>query len=310
MGPRTALAACLAAVLGVAVLAVPRTRSALTSFGQPSQVAAAFSAGSPSPSPSPLATAQIMVQPAPPGPTLAAPADPASIKAPGNPSFFSWAFLDRRTGSVVGSANSATGTNTTESMIKAWIAADYLRMHDPSDTDRTNLRLMIIDSNDDIAEDYYRMDGTNAVVKRLISTCHLSHTTMVDGYWSRTMMTPQDAVQYGRCIGDGTAAGPKWTGWLLDVMRQVRGGVWTGPGREPVTKQGGRWGIIDGLPPEIAAQTSIKNGFTGWNDGWHVNCLAIHQDWVLNVMVRIGSEQQAANVCKAVAQQLVVTPQV
>src|SRR5436189_293263 len=61
------------------------------------------------------------------GPRLVAPANPDAIRAPGNPSFFSWAFLDRRTNKTVGSANSGSGTNTTESMIKAWIAADYLR---------------------------------------------------------------------------------------------------------------------------------------------------------------------------------------
>jgi hypothetical protein len=39
--------------------------------------------------------------------------------------------------------------------------------------------------------------------------------------------------------------------------------------------------------------------------------MAINPAWVLNVMVRINSNLQgAANVCKAVAQQLTITPDI
>ena len=303
MRPRVVIMTCVAALVGVVVLTVPTTRAALASLGAHSKAVAAFSDVPPSPPPP---SAQIAAQPAPPVPTLRAPADPGAIHPAGNPSFSGWAFLDRRTGAVVGSANSGSGTNTAESMIKAWIAGDYLRTHNPSTSALNDLTLMIIDSNDGMAEKYYEMDGRNAVVQRLISMCGLSHTTIYPFYWARTTMTPQDAVKYGNCVANGTAAGPKWTDWLLDTMRHVRGGV---NDQISTAKQGGRWGIIDGLPPEIAAGTSIKNGFTGYVDGWHVNCLAIQQDWVLNVMVRIGTLQAAANVCRSVAQQLVVTPQ-
>jgi hypothetical protein len=40
---------------------------------------------------------------------------------------FGWALLDTESGEVSGSANLATRTNTVESMIKPWIASDYLR---------------------------------------------------------------------------------------------------------------------------------------------------------------------------------------
>ena len=308
MRPRVVIMTCLAALVGVVVLTVPTTRAALASLGARSKAVAAFSDTPPSPPPP---TAQVAAQPAPPVPALRAPADPGSIHPVGNPGFFGWAFLDRKTGAVVGSGNSGSGTNTTESMIKAWIASDYLRMQaaagrTPSDAALGELTLMIIDSNDGLAEKYYDKDGTNAVVMRLISMCGLSNTKIYPYYWSRTTMTPQDAVRYGNCVANGTAAGPKWTNWILDTMRHVRGGV---NDQISVAKQGGHWGIIDGLPPAIAAGTSIKNGFTGYVDGWHVDCLAIQQDWVLNVMVRIGTLQAAANVCKSVAQQLVVTPE-
>src|SRR5438067_1230846 len=115
------------------------------------------------------------------------------------------------------------------------------------------------------------------------------------------------AVRYGLCVANGTAAGPKWTPWLLETMKHVRGGV---NDQISVTQQGGRWGIIDGLPPQLASQVSIKNGWTVYGDGWHVNCLAIEQDWVLNVMVRIGSLQAAANTCRSVAEQLIYNPDI
>jgi hypothetical protein len=58
------------------------------------------------------------------GPRLSAPAEP--IRVPGA-SLFGWALLDHLTGTMAGSANAARVTNTVESMIKPWIAADHLR---------------------------------------------------------------------------------------------------------------------------------------------------------------------------------------
>jgi hypothetical protein len=104
------------------------------------------------------------------------------------------------------------------------------------------------------------------------------------------------------CLGDGRAAGPRWTAWILDTMKKVRGEP-TGAASGAV--QGGRWGIIDGLPPELARETSIKNGWTSYEDGWHVNCLAVHPDWVLTVMIRTTKGlRAAAENCRAVATRL------
>ena len=74
--------------------------------------------------PSGPARANIAAQAAPPPPTLHA----APVVTPTSPTFerFGWAFLDRRTNTVVGSANRDTMQNTTESMVKPWLAADYL----------------------------------------------------------------------------------------------------------------------------------------------------------------------------------------
>lgn len=304
MRARWVVAAWTAVVVGAALLAIPATRESLGDRGR----AIAAAAG-----PSPVAAvAQVTGQAAPPPPTLRAPADPNVVKNPKGASFFGWAFLNRATGAVTGSANSATGANTTESMVKAWITGDYLRRTHEAGRTPTNdvlaeLTLMIIDSNDDMAQKYYELGGSNALIQRMISMCGLTSTKVFPYWWSKTTMSPQDAVKYGLCVANGKAAGPKWTPWLLETMMHVRGGV---ADQISVTRQGGRWGIIDGLPPELAKTISIKNGWTAYTDGWHVNCLAISQDWVLSVMVRISSLQSAANACRSVSQLLVYTPDI
>jgi hypothetical protein len=116
-------------------------------------------------------------------------------------------------------------------------------------------------------------------------------------------MTPLDASRYGECIADGRAAGPKWTAWILEAMTEIRGDI----DDQETDKEGGRWGIIDGLPDVLADTLSFKNGWTLYVDGWHVNCLAINPRWVLAVEVHASSLKSSAAVCASVARQLVVT---
>jgi hypothetical protein len=247
---------------------------------------------------------------APPTPmfSLSAPADPDALNVPGA-RFSSWMLLDRATGKATGSANAADDRNTVESMIKPWIAADYLRFaaesgQTPSEETLDELTLMIVDSNDPLAESYYQIGGADAVVERLIDRCGLTDVIIEPDLWGMTLMTPLDAVRYGACLADGRAAGPQWTSWILDTMKQVRGGV---DDQDSGEVQGGRWGIIDGLPPELARDTSIKNGWTLYEDGWHVNCLAVHSTWVLAVMMRMPDElSAAAEGCATTASKLVV----
>jgi len=299
---RVVLATFLAALLGALVLSVPAGRAALAGIGSHAR-SAVGAAGPPYRS-----TAQL----APPLPVLKA--APVTITA--RTTFFGWALLDRKSGQITGSDNAKTGTTSTESMVKAWIVADYLRTHpDTGDDTLSELRQAIVDSNDDAAQKYYQLGGSNAVIQRLISTCGLTRTTIGrSGWWSYTMMTPQDAVAYGECLANGAAAGPKWTTWLLKTMRDVQGTV-----EDQVADQrtgGGRWGIIDTLPWDLAPDTSIKNGWTYlFADGtWHVNCLAVHQDFVLAVMVRYPAANSIAGlrigdgVCQSVTSQLTYAP--
>nr|WP_240942097.1 class A beta-lactamase-related serine hydrolase [Planosporangium thailandense] len=250
------------------------------------------------------ASLRIAAQPAPtPPPTLAAHQVNVSVTG-----FYSWALLDRHTGTITGSSSYASETNSTESMIKIWITSDYLRMlgaKQPTAQRLSELSRMIRRSDDAAAQDIYQVDGGNAVIRRMISMCGLTETTVVSGWWSKTEISARDAVRLGQCVANGKAAGPKWTSWVLNEMRNVTGGV----AEEP---DGGRWGIIDGLPAELADGVAIKNGWTLlYDDGdWHVNCLAVQSDWVLSVLTRYPAKlgkQYGANVCKQVTQQL-VTP--
>jgi hypothetical protein len=67
----------------------------------------------------------------------------------------------------------------------------------------------------------------------------------------------------------------------------------------------------DGLPDEIVKQgVAIKNGWTAIyaDDSWHVNCLAVADDWVLAVMLRYPTDRgldYGANACRTITEQLV-----
>jgi len=311
MRARTLVLLC-AAVMAVAVLISVPVAYAAHRAGP----------GSPGAGGRPAGSAQIGQQAAPPPPTLLFPADPASITAPGT-NYFGWTLIDRRTGKSTGSANRETTTSTTESMIKAWIAADYLRHlgGQPSSAALAELTNMIVNSDDGVATKYYAQDGGDKSIAELVSLCGLHDTLRpsLPNRWSYTSMSPADAARLGLCVGNGTAAGPKWTDWLLTTMRNVKGTV----EQQSLTHGGGRWGIIDGLPANLVPTTSIKNGWTAqiYDHNWHVNCLAVNPDWVLAIEIHYpwtspnGNWQQADNLapgaqtCASVTSKLVGVPE-
>jgi hypothetical protein len=288
---RAAVAITVTVMLAVAAFAAWTNRASIghaaSRLGGP-EPTPAESAASPSPSDEGPGLG-MAAQPAPP--LLSA--GPVDVQVQG---FFAWALLDRTTNTITGSPNYASATNSTESMIKAWISSDYLRRLgdvQPSSDRLALLTQMIRDSDDDAAEIIYDLDGDDAVVQRMISICGLTETSIFDGWWSRTQVSARDAVRLGACLADGRAAGPKWTGWILNEMRQVRGE--------------GRFGIVEALPADVAARTSIKNGWTIVGDDWHLTCLAIVDQYVLAVLTRYPAElglQYGAGVCRDVAAQL------
>lgn len=211
-----------------------------------------------------------------------------------------WALWTARSGTVVGSANRNSWTNSTESMIKPWIVADFLRRlgpRQPTDDQRTDAVRAIVHSDDEATQRLYLAGGADAVVNRMIDMCRLTDTRITRAQrWSYTHLTATDAVRMGRCVADGRAAGPTWTPWVLDQMRRVTGTV----DEEP---NGGRWGILDALPAQTRAGVAIKNGWTSIKaDGmWHLNCLAATDRWVLSVLTRYPAEwgkRYGARLCR------------
>ena len=215
---------------------------------------------------------------------------PVTINAPG---FWSWTVLDRRTGTMAGSPNANTPQRTA-SMIKAWLASDYLRRNpDPSRSNLSQLSLMIRNSDNNAASYFWGLDGKAASITRLVQLCGLTDSkAYID--WASTLVSARDAARMGACIGDGRAAGPKWTGWVLDEMRNVA--------------KDQKFGITPALPPSEQAGTAVKNGWITRGDGkWHLNCLAIGTDWVLSVLTVYPTSKGQAygeNICASVTRQL------
>ncbi|MEV7228999.1 serine hydrolase [Polymorphospora sp. NPDC051019] len=299
MRPRVVLILAAAVLVLTGVLLIPTASARLTGTSGADASAPATIAP---PAPAPL--------------TLAA--GPVDVQIDG---FLSWALLDRATGNITGSDN-VTATNSAESMIKIWFAADVLRLATESGAEPDQVLLdaasaAIRDSDDPATNMLYRLAGGPASLRRMIEMCGLTETRPVippDAtvvWWSYTEISARDAVRLGECVADGTAAGPRWTQWVLDEMAQVRGT--TARQDQLPTRGGGRWGIIDGLPDEIVENGSVgmKNGWTLIHaDGlWHLNCLATADEWVLAVLMRYPGGHgldYGANVCRNVTSQLVV----
>jgi hypothetical protein len=253
--------------------------------------------------PHPTSAAIVHIDPTPPAPALSpqpsartqeryqpflAPSD----HVPPTKWWLSWALVDTVQGTESGSANWRQ-PNDPMSMMKAWIAADWLRTHPHPDTATLGLLSgMIRDSVDTTARFYWDALGGSATTARLISVCGLTDVVSRPWSWSTTQLSARDAVRLGVCIVDGRAAG-LWTPWLLDEMRHVRGE--------------GDFGIRAAFP-ELHDAIAIKNGWFVWPaDGttWEVNCLAIGPTWVLAVEQRgAPSLARAGDACASVAKAL------
>ncbi len=207
----------------------------------------------------------------------------ATVTVPdlGKKSFVSWALMDRRSGEIWGSPT-MDQTTWTASMIKGWLAADYLRRQTeagrtPSSSWLHTLETMIRDSDNAAGTRTYNADGKTASIKRLITICKLADSSASTEGWGFTSVSARDTVKMADCIANGTAAGPTWTPTLLGWMRTVRGQ--------------GDFGIRHALPPAQAAQVSIKNGWLPFTDDhlWHINCMAVGDTWAMAVLLRYPS---------------------
>jgi hypothetical protein len=204
--------------------------------------------------------------------------------------------MDTNTGAITGSPNLAE-TSTTASMIKVWLAADYLRLtweqgEEPPETRLEELTLIVRDSDNEHTQTLFVELGHHESIERLISICGLTDSHPVPFTWSQTRLSARDTARMGGCIARGDAAGPEWTGWLLNEMRKVRGL--------------GDFGIRHAFPSDQRSTIAIKNGWVIRSDvgEYHVNCLAIGDGWSMGVLTRYPAEwgyEHGAEICRSLA---------
>jgi len=183
-----------------------------------------------------------------------------------------WSKIDRLTGAATGSLQ--TTTLYSESTVKIWLAADYLRVHpSPSATEKNRLRLMVVYSDDAAGDHFWSLNGGNASITRMISKCKLTDTKMTSGWWSKTLISARDLAKLGLCVVEGRAgAGPTQTAWIVDWMRHIAGDS--------------LFGIKLALPADEASLVAAKNGWFNhsFDSRWRVLCLGVHPNWALAIL--------------------------
>jgi hypothetical protein len=201
---------------------------------------------------------------------------------------YSWALR----GNGIALSGGTVRTNT-ESMIKVWLALDFVASQRSNVTpaDEAALAAMIRASDDQAAERFYRRLGRDASVRRLISTCGLAETVITPFWWSKTVVSAMDAAKLGECVANGPGISPEWRDKLLAMMRDIA--------------LEGRFGIPQ-APALRSKPLAIKNGWTLHTDTWTVTCLAVWDGWSLAVLTRYQGRDHhhGAQVCATVADQL------
>ncbi|NUT37882.1 MAG: hypothetical protein HOV79_32955 [Hamadaea sp.] len=204
----------------------------------------------------------------------AAQAGPSPVPSPtvgvqtGEDTWYAWQWVNLTTGATHGSANAAKQTTNTESMIKAWIGADYVAAVEAkgeslSAADEALITKMIKNSDDGAAQTLYLRRGGDRVIQRAIDECGLSGTSVTEGWWSKTQITALDATRMLREILTRAENSPL-TAWIVDdLMRDVA--------------DDNAFGIAEVLAElDPQADPAVKNGWTahGTTGLWNVNCLA------------------------------------
>ena len=207
--------------------------------------------------------------------------------------WLAWSLEDRAGGRRTGSANAATERTNAESSMKAWIAADRLRVDSAagratSPEDRRLIDRAIRASDDDAAERLYRRLGADAVLRDLGQVCGVRVATDRRGYWSYAQISAEDATRILGCVLD---AAPTWRDGqvLIDALYGVQ--------------PDNRFGIPEALPP--GTRVAVKNGWTAHSaEGeWNLNCVAAWDRYTLAVLTRYPiarGQDYGAGVCRDV----------
>lgn len=246
--------------------------------------------------PESLASPEPTPSPTPPAFDLAA-FDPAQLVTVTEGGWHGWALTDRATGKTIGSPTFSENSRTC-SMIKVWLAADYLRIaaeqgKTPSTSKLSSISRMIRNSENEPASSIFAELGKVTFV-RLKEMCELAD--FVPGTsWGGCKMSPRDVCTLSSATAAGLTAGPQWTEWLLTEMRNVKIGT---------------WGIRAAFPEAQRAGLAIKNGWdiTTATQERHMNCLAVTEKWAMTVMTRypikLAGDLHGQQICHSVAEQL------
>ena len=213
--------------------------------------------------------------------------------------WLSWSLVDTARDRRVGSANSDTDRTNSESSIKAWIAADYLRVAQVegravTSSERADIAAMVRSSDNAAAQRLYQALGGDAILRHLRSVCGVTAATSTPGYWSLTQITAVDATRIFACVLRSAPAYPGGDDLLTD-LRSV----------DPDDA----FGITAALPPTTTV--SMKNGWmphSSTTGEWNVNCVAAGDDYVLAVLTRYPVDRSlayGADVCRDVTAALV-----
>ena len=221
--------------------------------------------------------------------------DPAKLVKVDTKAWYNWALMDRSTGAILGSANMHE-TNRVCSMIKPWIAADYMRLvKNPSKSRQADIETMIRDSDSVSATSILNELGRLKTFTRLKTTCATTDFTPLNS-WDHQTISAVDTCRVADTIADAKVCSPEWTTWLLGLMRSVRNGT---------------WGVRMAFPVGLYGTIAIKNGWdvTFATSTYHANCLAVHDKWAMAVLTRYptklhSDEAYGAGVAESVARQL------
>ncbi len=212
----------------------------------------------------------------------------------------SWALMDRATGAIIGSPN-YNQTNRACSMIKTWIAADYLgQAKTPTKTRLDQITIMIRDSDSVTADSIMNELGRTTSFNRMRAVCKTTEFTPGNS-WSKAVISARDTCRLADTVAAAKVANQEWTNWLLDLMRNVRRGT---------------WGVRMAFPAAVQAKMAIKNGWdtTSAKSEYHANCLAVTDRWSMAVLTRYplsvkADESHGAAIAESIAKQLLGRPE-
>ncbi|GAA1757511.1 hypothetical protein [Luedemannella helvata] len=214
--------------------------------------------------------------------------------------WYSWAIIDRATGREYGSTNRGQ-TRFSESVIKAGLAAEFLRRADASGEEppayrMDQLRRMIRDSSDHMADQIWAAIGQEDGSRAIFRNCRMTDAGVFPDMWSQTYVSARDLSRLADCIADGRAAGPRWTPWLLDEMRNLRGI--------------GDFGIGYAVAADARARVAKNGWFLHADHRWQVNCMAVTDGWALAVLTNYPERhgiRYGGSICQKVAERLLPT---